>query len=216
MIKIIRYLITAHLFIWSLLSADAQELRLGIEFDKTILPELAVESKAQLRKDMSQSSGLYSIIQAGLSYELSKNLSISGAVRYSTLTGESDEETIDEINEKIRFTADLKFKTRQFNNDITLINRLRYQHSAIIDENNKDYFRDKFSVKYKLTRVTKPFVAVEPYFLLKEKKIRKLRFYLGSKLELFNNEFELCFIIESKFKNKAISIHHKIGIFYIF
>jgi hypothetical protein len=209
-------MITGSLFLLPYLSTTAQELRLGIEYDKSVVPKLTVESKAQMRKNLNLSPGIYAIIQAGMSYELLKGISLSGTLRYSTATGESDEENIDEINEKIRYTADLKLKTRQFKNDITLKNRLRYQHSAILNENDKDYIRDKFSVEYRLTRVMQPYVAFEPYFILTQKKIRKLRIYLGSDLELFNNEFELCFILESKFKNEEVFVHHKIGIFYMF
>jgi len=216
MIKVIRHMITAYLCLWPYLNTSAQELRLGIDYDKRILPKLEIDSKAQLRILMNQSSSLYSIIQAGLTYEISENISLSGSIRYSSASGESDEEIVDEVNEKIRYTADLKLRTKQLNNDITIKNRVRYQHSAIINDDDRDYIRDKFSIEYKLARGMKPYIAVEPYLILEEYKIRKLRFYFGSEFELFDNEFELCFIIEGKFKDEGIFVHHKVGIFYIF
>ena len=216
MIKVVRHMITAYLFLWPYLNTNAQELRLGIDYDKRILPKLEIDSKAQLRKIMNQSSSLYSIFQAGLTYEISENISLSGSIRYSSASGEFDDEIIDEINEKIRYTADLKLRTKQFNNDITIKNRIRYQHSAIIADDDRDYIRDKFSIEYKLTRGMKPYVAVEPYLILEEKRIRKLRFYMGSEFELSDNEFELCFILEGKFKDEVIFVRHKVGIFYIF
>ncbi|MCK4751295.1 MAG: DUF2490 domain-containing protein [Bacteroidales bacterium] len=210
----IRHIIVGYLILLPYLDTKAQELRLGINYEKNILPKLEIDSKVQLRKVMNQSNAYYAIVQAGLDYELSENISFSGSVRYTTSPVEIDEETVDGINEKLRYVADFRLKTKRLRNDIKISNRLRYQHSAIFMDDNRNYIRNKLSVEYRLNQGMKPFIAVEPYLLLEEQRIRKLRFYLGSEFELFNSEFELCFIIEGQSMDEVITIFHKVGIHY--
>ena len=198
------------------LSTSAQEMRFGVGYEKNILPKLEIDGKVQLRKRINQSKAYYSIVQAGLAYDISENITVSGSFRYSTAPGGFDEEINDDINEKMRYTANFILGTKRFNNDIKIRNRLRYQHSVVISDDDRDYIRNKLIIDYKLTKRMKPYVAVEPYLLLEEQRLRKLRFYLGSEFELFSNELELCFIVEGKSKDGTISMFHAAGIHYTF
>ena len=148
----IRHIIVGYLILLPYLDTKAQELRLGINYEKNILPKLEIDSKVQLRKVMNQSNAYYAIVQAGLDYELSENISFSGSVRYTTSPVEIDEETVDGINEKLRYVADFRLKTKRLRNDIKISNRLRYQHSAIFMDDNRNYIRNKLSVEYRLNQ----------------------------------------------------------------
>jgi predicted porin len=214
--EVIRHMIASNMLIMLCLSTSAQELRFGINYDKKIIPKLEIDSKVQLRTIVNQENSFYSIAQLGMDYKISDNISVAGSVRYSTAHSEIDEKINEEINEKLRYTADLKLSTERFDNGTKIKNRLRYQYSAVITGDDKNYVRNKLSIDYKLTRRMKPYVAVEPYLLLDNKKIRKLRFYLGSEFELKNNELEFCFIVEGKSRDKVISMYYKAGIHYKF
>jgi hypothetical protein len=201
-------MVTSHTF--------GQEIRLGINYERSILPKLEIDGKAQLRKIIEQPHSWYSIVQAGLAYEFLKRVTVSGAVRSYTAFHVHDEILNDEINEKLRYTADLKVKTGRLSNGLEIRNRLRYQHSAFLEDGDKNYIRDKLSIHYKLSEGMQPVIAFEPFFLIDDRKIRKIRIYMGSEFAMLNNELELCFIIEGRRRNGIKTVAYKAGIYFTF
>ncbi len=211
-----RTILILQLALFFLLNARGQEIRLGINYSGQILPKAEVEGKLQVRRLDNQAGAYYTLVQAGVQYDLFKNISVSGSFRYSLAPGNEFESLDLDLHEKTRYTAEFRYKTKRFSNDVRLSNRLRYQHSAIQSNDQKEFIRNKIVADYKMTKAMKSYVAVEPYFLLDEFEISKCRLYVGSVFDVFDSAIEVCFIIEGKMDNKVISTNQMIGIYYNF
>lgn len=193
----------------------AQELRLGFDYDKDIISNLEISGEIELRKSLDYNNFYYPIFQASADYSFLENFSIGGSVRYSVIPEvkkRSNEVLYEEMDEKWRYTADLKFKTERFKNDIRISNRLRYQYSSENNEKTRSYLRNKISVDYKLNKKMEPYIAVEPYFFSETGKIRKTRLYIGNEVDFFKDKLDLYLIIEVD--NRAFSTFHIVGITY--
>ena len=190
----------------------AQELRAGIDFDRMILSKVEFHSKFQARTAFIDQLSYYAIAQTGLEYEIIKELSLAGTVRYSLGTAGGSEDVISPLFDKMRYTLETKFKSKRFDNGVRLRYRLRYQRSKTQQDNTRDYLRNRLILDYKFNKELNPYVAGELYFRLGENEVQRFRLYLGTEIQLCNKEAELSYILEGEFEDSYFQSFHMIGV----
>ena len=196
------------------LGIAAQELRIGVDYDRMLLTKLEFRSKVQLRNIPIPQSTFYGILQVGLEYEIFKTLSLAGTYRYSLTPNTMGEKLLESIEDKMRYTAELKYRHPRYDNGIRISYRLRYQHSASHEGKSKDYLRNRLKVDYKLTKELRPYTALELYYMLGKYEMTRLRLYLGSEINVVRTEIELSYIFETKTHDDNGSwTSHMIGLF---
>lgn len=198
----------------------AQEFRAGVAYENEILPNFELDGKAEFRTTFESQNQYYAIFQVGAGYGFFKHFSIGGTIRLSLipyyLKEEEDKDIDHEIDEKTRYTADFKYKTKRFKNDLRITNRFRYQYSSVDDSNPRSYLRDKIGIDYKFNKRVKPYLALEPYWRLEKNTLRKIRIYIGNELEILKNTLEVSFIIEANMKESETYTFFMVGLNYKF
>ena len=196
------------------LGIAAQELRIGVDYDRMLPAKLEFTSKVQLRKILIPQNTYYVILQVGLEYEIFENLSLAGTYRYSLTPTEMSENLLESFDEKRRSTAEAKYKLPRFDKGIRLSYRLRYQNSATHEGESKDYLRNRLKADYKLTKELRPYIALEPYYRLGKNEMSKIRLSLGSEINIVRTEIELSYIIElNTHDDNGTWTSHMIGLF---
>jgi len=196
------------------LGVSAQEFRIGADYERMLPAEIEFTSKLELRNAIIPQNTYYTILQVGLKHEILQNLSLGGTFRHSLTPMGKSENLLESLDEKKRYTAELAYKYPRFDNGVRLSYRLRYQHSLTQKGHSKDYLRNRLKVDYKLIKDLQPYLAIEPYFRLEENKIRKYRFYLGSKINVCRMGMELSYIFEVKIHDELVNTSHMIGIYF--
>ncbi len=201
------------LFLTSL-GIAAQELRIGVDYNRTLPAKLEFTSKVQLRTILGPQHIYYMILQVGLEYEIFETLSLAGTYRYSLAPTAKSENLLKSLDDKRRYTAELKYKHPRFDNGIRLSYRLRYQHSATHEGKSKDYLRNRLKVDSKLTKELRPYIAFESYYRLGKNEMNRFRLYLGSEIKVARTEIELSYIFETKtHDDNGRWTFHMIGLF---
>ena len=196
------------------LGIAAQELRIGVDYDRMLPAKFEFTSKVQLRNILIPQNTYYVILQVGLQYEIFENLSLAGTYRYSLIPTEKSENLLESLDDKRRYTVEVKYKWPRFDNGIRISYRLRYQHSATHEGKNKDYLRSRLKVDYKLTKELRPYIALEPYYRLGKNEMNRIRLYLGSEINVVRTEIELSYIFEFyTHDDNGAWTSHMIGLF---
>ncbi len=202
------------------LKSFTQEFRLGVGYEKEILPNFELDGKAEFRTIFESDNEYYGIFQLGAGYGFLKYFSLGGTIRLSVvrdnIVEKIDSEIEHEIEEVIRYTGDFKYKTKRFNNDLRITNRFRYQYSDVDAENKRTYIRDKIGLDYKFNKRVKPYIALEPYWRLEKNELRKIRIYIGNELNILKNTLEISFIMEANMKDSETYTFFMVGINYEF
>jgi hypothetical protein len=175
----------------------AQELR-GIAGIKYEIGSLGLDTEFQGRRISPTENKQSALWSLGAEYALTDWLDIQAAYRYAA-TGRSGfyaESSIDYKN-KDRFTFDAQLKSKRFDNDAKLKNRLRYQINISDKGNVSHYIREKVSFEYKLSGFYRPFAEVEMYYDTDNKEIKALRLYLGSEFDMDKHVVSLTYIMEA-------------------
>ncbi len=178
----------------------AQELRLGVEYDKELLPKFKTGLQLQVRNNFN-SPGFFDrgLAQADLKYNLLNNIAFGVTLRYTGVFEEEDEENEEEkgfgYGDRFRGTVDFTAKTNWINKEVRLSNRFRYQFSQR-ETKNKTFFRNKVKCDYKMTKNVSSYIAVEPFYSIEDKAFDTYRLHLGSEFDLVYNEIEVYIIIE--------------------
>lgn len=196
------------------LNISAQEFRTGVDYERMLPANTELSGKFEIRKTLVPQNAFYNVFQLGLKHEIINNLSLGGTFRRSFTPARKNENLLESLDEKRRYTAELGFKYPRFDNGVRLSYRLRYQHSTTLEGKSKDYLRNRLKVDYKLIKDLQPYLAIEPYFRLEENEIRKCRLYLGSKVNVLRMGVELSYIFEVKIHNELASTSHFIGIYF--
>lgn len=192
---------------------SAQELRTGIDFDRMISPKVEILSKVQIRKSIPGQNSWYTMAQLGMEYKLFKQVSIAASFRYSMGPSEiSDNST--PFQDKMRYTADTKVRSKRFDNGISIRYRLRYHHSSTWEGNSRDYIRNKLLLDYKFNKEMSPYAAAELYFRLGEMEFQKFRLYLGTDIKFFKRNLELSYILEGDIDTTYFRSYHMMGLFF--
>jgi len=191
----------------------AQEFITGIGVDYQIGEKWEIGTELQTRYNRDDINTRSWIIQAKLSYKLFDGLYLSGTYRNtSTETlnhfSESDIETLD----KNRYTANVTFKAKRFNNDWRLSHRLRYQYSEHDDSDKKEYLRYKMSFDYKLSKNVRPYLAAEPYYYLNKNKLKYARIYFGNQFNFNRTKLDIFLITETNLDKEIFALHYMLGV----
>lgn len=197
---------------------NAQELRSGVEYNHEWFNKVESDIKLVAVNNLETSQGILngSFLQTGLAYNIIKPLTVSGAFRYIAERNTENKEQGNNIESKYRITADLSIKSKRFSNDTRLSNRTRFQYNIDADGIVEKELRNRLKLSYKFNKNMQPYIAIEPYYGLSDSEIEKIRFYLGSEIELFKNEISVFTIIEIKESRGDVSTHQILGLIYQF
>jgi len=196
---------------------NAQELWVGVELEKQILPRIKTQAKLQLRNDIDNNSTFIdeSIIQTYVDYKLFKNVTIGASFRYAIkIENFNDQAAFKSYDEKYRLAADLKYKSNWLNNDIRISNRLRYQYNPS-HKNDKQFVRDKIKCNYKLTKRAIPYLALETFYSIYDETMQTIRLYIGNEFELIYNKLDVYFIFEINEQDHNYQSYQVIGVNYV-
>ena len=153
-------------------------------------------------------------MQVGLGYEIFETLSLAGTFRYSLTPSSTSENLLKSLDDKRRYTAELKYRHPRYDNGIRLSYRMRYQHSVTLEGKSRDYLRNRLKVDYKMTKELRPYTALELYYMLGGNEMNRIRLYLGSEIKVARIEFELSYIFEARLHaDNGRWTSHMIGLF---
>lgn len=183
------------IFIISVKFAFSQETRFEIGTDYTI-KKFNIGLEAQLRKPSLIKNDYLGLFQAEVEYEICKQLDFEVGYRFKTDIEEFYPESHIDYNSKHRFTFDLGYNAKRFDNDIKLKNTVRYQTNFSQNEKRKNYLRNEFELNYKLTNKFEPYIAPSIYYNLDKKHFSEFRIEIGSGFELGKNSIDVFYIIE--------------------
>jgi len=100
----------------------------------------------------------------------------------------------------------LNFHSKIGYKKFALTHRLRYQKKYGVYNMDKDFFRNKLTLEYKMSRKFKPFTTSEIYyraFYDKGDRFDKVRFYLGGKYEIDKKRtIKLYYLLQREFNSK--------------
>lgn len=149
----------------------------------------------------------------GAEYEIDylKGLSVFSNYRFSR---ENDYETINyDITHRIDFGLNYKYKLKKIQIDF----KTKIQvESALSNENNPFYSRNKLTLKYKLSKAYNPFLSYEFFYQFNDEKvINRTRLSSGLKYDINKkNAIKLFYTFENKFNTKNLQHNHIFGISY--
>ena len=114
--------------------------------------KLSLDLREQIRFDNNISTVKKSFTELGLKIKLGKRFGLKPAYRFNIKPGATFEH-------RLSFDGNYKWSKKGF--PLILGYRMRIQHKFI---NPKTYLRNKFQVKYKLSKLVDPFTAYELFF----------------------------------------------------
>ncbi len=198
--------------------AAAQEIRGGIALGYFLSPKVNMEIELQTRKISYPETCFNRNIEVKMDYSLAGLWRLSGSYGYSSLSIQSEnlDENENENSDKHKFTGDLVFQPKRFDNDFKLTNRLRYQYSTVDNSRRREYLRNKITLDYKISKKMEPYIALEPYFNLLKQDFRYVRFYIGNELSFNNSKLEIYYITEARLKEENLGLQYIMGATYKF
>lgn len=118
-----------------------------------------------------------SFTELGLKYDLNKFIDFK--INYRFIGNPPDGNTH-------RFSADFASIIKKKNFPLSFAYRMRYQHEILINNRNTtDFIRNKFTLKYNLSKIVDPFVSFEMFYRLNGKnEIREFRYLIGADWKL--------------------------------
>ena len=191
---------------------SAQEGRMGYKIKTNLGYDFSTEGLIQFRSLQENSDRTRALVgEAELNYVRYKYFKPGISVRYSNLR-ETDIESVEEVQDKYRFAADLKIKIPEDIKHFTLQNRLRYQYSMMPEDKVKQLFRNEITASYKPSKTLKTYVGQETIYRLDKNKLDALRFEVGIDLKL-NGNYGIggYYIIETLLKN-GLRTHYIAGV----
>lgn len=200
--------------IFVLLSAPAvaQELRLGLDYDKEIVGNLDLRVKGQIRRNLQSENSTYYIIQPGVSFDVTKRFSVSAAYRLTRGYDYAEEEGVDLIDmHKHRITLDGKYRFKPISENVRLDYRLRYQYT-FEEEKSGQYIRNRIRLKYNNTKHSQVFCGVEPYYRLDTRELRQLRVSIGNSYKFDHFKIDVYMLMDGIFNDGSIGSMHQVGL----
>lgn len=163
-----------------------------------------VEEQLRLRGNSSQLRQLFT--DAGIQYEVIKNLSVSGNYRYIIKPFRIDQ----------RLYTDISYSWKKKNFKITP--RIRLQHEFVKNNIANNYIRPKIEFEYKVTKTFKPFISGELFYhalYYKGSVFDEYRLSAGASYD-FNkkNSLKLFYLQQQQFNVNAAQQNHVLGVGY--
>jgi hypothetical protein len=193
--------------------ARAQEFRVGVSAETGIVNRLSGELEIEARKVFSPEPYFSSVFQGKIKYAVNRRLDVAASYSYTYKKNQFTDYTLagDESSDRDKVTADLVYQPKRFSNNVRLTNRFRYQYAVTDDKKPKEYFRNRMMLDYRLNQKMNPYVAIEPYFHLRNTRINIIRFYLGNEVPVWKTEMELFYIAEVHIKKGNSFAQYMIG-----
>jgi hypothetical protein len=198
-----------------LIAANAQEYRVGLSTDLKITSRLKAEGEAELRWMNHPEPYFNRTFQLGVKYAITGNLNADVVYSASFIDkidrlADADEEN--ETAEKRKISFDLQYQSKRLPNDLRFTHRLRFQQSVFLQEDEPhQYLRNKFTMDYKLTYKLNPYLSVEPYFLLNERRFKAMRVYIGNEIAIWKTKLDLYYIAEIRFRPGNTGAQYIVG-----
>lgn len=194
-------LITGVILILLTAPVHSQEMRLAFEGDMAFARNLECKYKFMSVNELPQPKFLNRIsFDAGLKWKLDKHFSFAAACRFSYRMTEDEGVAENDFNNRISF--DQVYKNKKLIKNLKLVNRLRLQAKADDGGFVKPYLRNRLKCSFEYSKKLEPFIAIEPYYSFSKDRIKTVRFYSGSQIEIMNNSIELFLITELMNKSK--------------
>jgi len=197
------------LFLSAQVVSDAK-LWAGISVNKSF-NDLTISFTEEMRLDENISHIDKILSEIGAQYKITKGFYIGLNYRYSR---DNDYETKN-YDMKHRIDFGLTYKRKL--NDFRFSFRTKIQSkSALPNENNPTFSRNKFALKYKLNKKVIPFIAYEFYYQFNDQKvINRTRYSLGTSYKInSNNALKLFYLFETRFNTRNLKYNHIYGISY--
>jgi hypothetical protein len=90
----------------SSIRVSAQELRIGVDYERKLPAKMELAGKLELRNALIPQKTYYTILQVGLKHEILKNLSLGGTYRHSFIPTGRSENLFESLDEGRRYTAE--------------------------------------------------------------------------------------------------------------
>ncbi|MBN2275758.1 MAG: DUF2490 domain-containing protein [Bacteroidales bacterium] len=195
-------------------SAMAQEFRSSLALDYAIFSKMNAELEFKACQSFIPDKYSKKTIQGSLDYSLSKRWKLSASYAWSSVskftgnTEEIGEETLD----RQRYTADLFYKPKRFDNELRLTNKFRYQYSVTENSKSKAYIRNKITLDYKFSKILEPYIALEPYYNIHAQRFSYLRLYIGNEMTVMKTKMEMYYIAEARLNEENFGVQYMLGI----
>lgn len=178
-----------------------QAVKAGVGKSYVFLPKTKNSFEFVYENDFLKKRSVYA--QAGFGYKWFNGVGVSADYRYE-LKQFYEGKTLERES---RITADLSLK-RKTANDYAIKNRLRSQFEMDGFDAKKFYVRNRLVVSYDFTKNSEPYFFVEPYYSVAKKKVDAIKISVGEEFELFNQDFDLGFIIDAEIKDAKILLSY--------
>ena len=193
---------------------NAQEFITSVGANYDISKRWSIEGEVQNRNNsVSEINTRSWIFQGEIGYDILDHVNLSATYRNtSTETINHFAESDIEKNDKNRYTANIRYKTKRLANQIRFSHRLRYQYSQHDNKDDKEYIRYKLTIDHKLSKNAKPYVAIEPYYYLNKNKLKYFRLYLGNEFDFNRTNVDIFLITETEPENESFSLLYMLGV----
>ncbi len=182
----------------------------GVSVNKKI-KKFEFSFSEELRMDENASHVDKFFSEIGAQYKVIKGVYVALNYRYSR---DNDYET---RNYDMKHRIDIGVTYKHKLNDFRFSFRTKVQtKSALPEDNNPTFSRNKLAIKYKLKKNIIPFVAYEFYYQFNDEKvINRTRISLGSSYKINDNSaVKLFYMYENKFNTRNLKHNHVYGVSY--
>jgi hypothetical protein len=210
--RIAKYLFIVIVALFLIRPIYAQELRLGLNHNRKIVNYLNFTFKGEIRANLQSSKGTYSIIQPGISYDLTKKITVAGAYRLVWAKNYADEEMEETIDlKKNRVTFDAKYRFNSLSEELGVDYRIRYHYSHRKGK-SKSYIRNRIRLKYQNTKRSQFFVGMEPFYYLDDNKLSQIRLSVGNEYKFKGFDIKIYMLLDEIFNDGSLESMHQFGV----
>jgi hypothetical protein len=178
----------------------------GITARVQVNKKLRISLEEQIRFNENYSNLNTMLSEAGVSYDLTKNITARSTFRYYYMPSSHN---------RFRYTADLSYSWSKKKFPLRFKYRVRFQNTIRQYTNaSSSYIRNKFTVEYNLSKLADPYISYEPYFKLNYvNKFTVNRYYIGMDWTLRKDlALDTFFMIESEYGERNPDITRVIGL----
>ena len=177
---------------------------LGLDLKHKLSKKWDINFCPQLRTLFSPLQFNSVLLEGGLDYDATKNITLSGFYRADL--------SVTAIQHRVYadFSFDHKFK-KKITGSIRLRAQRQFERANIPD----NYLRPKLSFKYKLTKKITPFISGELFYHVyyKGNQFDNFRFETGANLDLkHNRSIKAYYLLDKEFNVKAAGMQHIAGL----
>ncbi len=186
------------------------ELWTGGTFRLTIHKKLQLDLQEQVRFNDTISTLKKSFTQFRVRYSINKFVGFGASYRFSVYP---------QSKNRSRIMLDGYFALKKKDFPLSLSYRLRFQHENKLNSTKRyTYWRNKFTLKYKMSKLVNPFVAYELFYRFNSRnEFRAYRLTAGLKWSLFKGfNMSTYYRYEKEMNVKAPVASHIFGLMFLY